>query len=400
MKPKSLLIIILSFIICLSCQKEIDTSNKNNWEVLEDTTGLANVTAGMIRLVAQFQDITQFNEYFQKNISVYKITYHTTYHDSDIIVSGLISFPENITEPAPVLIVQNGLFYESSRAPSRFSLPDNYIGYEFIASYGYIVFLPDLIGFGDSEDLIHPLYNYQYSASVVIDMIKAGREFIECMDIPSEDKYYLCGYSLGSYVSTAAQKGIEEVGSIDIDIMGNAVGAGGFNIYGVMKSLLENDSYDSPADISMVFMAYNESNQWDRPLSDFFKEGYAAVIPKLFTGDFSREEINILLPVEIDSLLNPDILIDLSSGTESQMTVAFTENSVHDWKPIAPIRIYHGKNDERIPYEDSWEAYQTMKANGAGNVKFFEIEGTDHFNAVFDFMGLVLPWFDSLRYDL
>lgn len=395
-----LLLTVLITLLLTYCSKEKSPDVVTEWKYLEDTIHLTDVSASLIRLAAELEGITEFNPYFRENISIHKITYHTTYKDSDIIVSGLISYPTSTTEPLPILLVQNGLFYESRRAPSNFAFPNNYLGYEFLSAYNYIVFLPDLIGFGESENLVHPLYHVGYSTSVVQDMIKAGNEFVKEKELLTTGDYFFVGYSLGAYISAATQKIIEETHEPEINIIANAIGAGGFNIKYLLDDMIDESTYPSPVDLVMVLYAYNITYDWNIPLENLFDKKYSTAIPKLYNGDFSRLEINSLLSTEIDSLLNPQLLESFRNGTENRFTPAFIENSIDDWAPLAPLRIYHSRTDERIPFSDSEKAYEKMRENGSTSVQFIEVTGEGHFDAIFDFVGRLLPWFDSLRYEI
>jgi hypothetical protein len=38
---------------------------------------------------------------------------------------------------------------------------------------------------------------------------------------------------------------------------------------------------------------------------------------------------------------------------------------VHDWKPLAPLRMYHGRDDQSVPYVVASKTLQAMLAQGA-----------------------------------
>ena len=40
-------------------------------------------------------------------------------------------------------------------------------------------------------------------------------------------------------------------------------------------------------------------------------------------------------------------------------------SNVHDWKPLLPVRLFHGRDDRTVPYKSSTVALATMLKNGA-----------------------------------
>ena len=50
-------------------------------------------------------------------------------------------------------------------------------------------------------------------------------------------------------------------------------------------------------------------------------------------------------------------------------TAGLAQNSsVHDWKPALPVRLFHGREDETVPYEIAVSALRAMRAQGAGDL--------------------------------
>jgi dipeptidyl aminopeptidase/acylaminoacyl peptidase len=64
------------------------------------------------------------------------------------------------------------------------------------------------------------------------------------------------------------------------------------------------------------------------------------------------------------------------------MTTAFRDNDIYDWKPKAPLALFHGTADDYVPYFNSEDAYKAMRARGATQVSLHPIEGGNHFTSV------------------
>ncbi|MBN2481697.1 MAG: hypothetical protein JXB19_08160 [Bacteroidales bacterium] len=361
------------------------------------SSSLGAVSLSTIRLTAQLAGYTQFNAYLKYSIELYKIVYRTTYKGQPVFASGIISFPSETNDSVPVIYVGNGLVFANEDAPSEFDLPDNYTGFEFIASIGYVALIPDMIGFGVSRDLLFPIHNYMHSAKTMIDFIYAGEEFIKARNMRVNKNRFMTGYSQGGYIAMATLKMIEELSLTDIEIDATALGAGGFNLVNLLHYAVEQNTYSAPSHLAMLFSSYNEIYEWNRPLTDFFQEPYAGRIPDLLNGAYNREEIDAQLAYSFDSLMNQDFLYDIQHNNEPALVQALAENSVDDWAPLGQLTIVHSVNDDRIPLFDSEETYNKMISNGSESVTLIPVETEGHINAAFSFVEIVLKLFETLQ---
>jgi len=364
---------------------------------LVEYTSLGTVSVNTIKLMLQLAGYDYLSHYMRYSIRIYKLVYHTTYKGQPVLASGIISYPLLTADSIPTMIVGNGLTFADRDAPSSFDLPDNFTGYEFIGSIGYLTLIPDMIGFGASKNIIFPIHNYQHSATTMIDFVYACEELAGELHIPANDKKYLAGYSQGGYIALSTLKMIEEKPVPDIKIEATAVGAGGFNLVKLLNHAIETNIYTAPSHIALLLSSYNNIYNWNRPLSDFFSEPFAGRIPELLNGEYDREQIDTYLTCKIDSLFNPVFLSDLNDNQETAVMNALQENSVDDWAPQGKLLIVHSINDDRLPISDSQEAYENMISKGAQQVSFMAIETPGHINAGVSFVEIVLNWFEEIK---
>jgi pimeloyl-ACP methyl ester carboxylesterase len=339
--------------------------------------------------------LNDFRAWMHYPFTIYRITYQTTFKEEKILASGLVCVPEGVEEAMPIVSAQHGTIFADKDAPSAFHFPGRMNEYALMASVGYITFIPDYIGFGASAEIVHPYYNYDYSSTAVIDMLKAGKEMLELYEINYEPKLFLVGYSEGGYVTMATHRQLEQGSALGLELVASAAGAGSYDLVGVMEKVLQIDSYQSPSLLCYVIHSYNVINDWGRPLLDFFQDPYFEEIPELFSGEFGKKFIDKHLTKEIEDLFSPTLLYDLMAKVDTQMLEGLYTNSIMEWKNQAPIRLFHSPNDQTIPIEDTEAFYQEMKASGS-DIEYFQVEGS-HPEAVYPMMQQVLPWFESLR---
>lgn len=382
-----------------ACKKEESPAATEETPVIENnyvsSKFIAIIPAASLRNLATVNGFPQFNNDLVYDISVYSLVYKTTYQGREIQASGLMCFPQNTPAPPPVLSAQHGTLFANKDAPSNFPLSFN--GPELFASAGYATFIPDYLGYGVSASILHPYYNEQYSALAVIDMIKAGKIFCKQQNIPVSDKLFLAGYSEGGYVTLAAQKEIEANPRHNLKLTAVAAGAGGYDLTAMIQDITTATAYDNPSYLAFLTQAYNTANNWNRPLNEIFQEPYATKIPALLNGSKTGSQVNAELPKAPSQLYTPAFFNGLAGNGEAQFRNALAANSLTDWAPQVPTRLYHGTADEVVPYTNSQITFNKLKANGAQNLTLHTIAGGTHGTTFQPMILELIPWFGSLR---
>lgn len=394
-------------VICLFACGGGGGSDSTNNKVLPITPGgylvegvsLGEVSASTLKLAAESAGYSQFSNYMKYTIKLYKIKYNTTYKGQPVVASGLISYPKGLSDSIPTMIVGNYQSYADKDTPSAFDFPNNFTFFAAIASAGYLTLIPDMLGFGETKDKVFPMRNYEHTANAMIDFIYASEEFVEAIKLGVNGKKFLTGYSEGGYIAMATLKMIEERPASGISIDKTAVGAGGYNLVNILKKEIINDTYDFPSDIAMLLYSYNSMYNWNRPLSDFFNKPYDSRIPILFSGEYNRQEINQQLTNTLANFLNNDFLTNLRDGSDPEPVLmnALSNNSVDNWTPKSLLSIIHGRNDEIIPFSDSEETYNKMRANGSTSVTLTPIDTGGHVDSGIKFIEIAVLWFNSLN---
>lgn len=351
---------------------------------------LVSVPKEMLRQLATEQGYGTYGSEIKYGVSIYKLIYTTTYQGSEIHASGLVCVPQQMATPAPVISAQHGTIFAYQDAPSNFQ---GMSGFELFASAGYIMLIPDYIGYGASESILHPYYDQKHSALAVVDMIKAAKAVYTKYEVPASDKLFLVGYSEGGYVTLAAQKEIETNPAHGLKVTAVAAGAGGYDLTEMLGNIKSGKPYTYPAYLAYVLQAYNTTNNWQRPLSDFFREPYASKLPGLFDGNKGGSAINRELTTDPQKLFSKQFYADLQhEQKELTLRQALQANSFHDWVPQSPTRLYHGTTDAIVPFSNSRQTYDMFLARGAGQLEFIPIEGKGHGSAFEPMLQSVVPW--------
>ena len=171
--------------------------------------------------------------------------------------------------------------------------------------------------------------------------------------------------------------------------------AGPYDLNLTAETVLQNKTYSVPGYIALFFLSYNSIYGWNR-INDIFAAPYSQTIPTLFDGSKNLSQINALLTTDLTKLFNPTFTNSFLSGKETDITAAFTSNSLLNWTPTAPTRLFHGDADELVPYQNSLEARDYFNSHGA-NINLVTISGGTHETSALPSITAALSWFGSLR---
>jgi len=301
----------------------------------------------------------------QYAVNTYKIEYVTVDSSNTLVkVSGLIAIPEKDT-PSPIISYQHATTFTNDEAPSSQVTPSEKSIEIALASLGYIVFSADYIGFGSSLGRDHPYLQKLPSAYVVNDMLKASKSWIDFSDIETNGQMFMTGYSQGGYVTMAALQEYQNNPQQGMGVVTAVMGAGPYNLSLALNELVE--------------------------------ENLGISIPRIdIPGDLADAVIKI-----IELAFIPD---DADVGYETDFLDHFLtddrQDDVHDWKPLVPITLFHGEDDETVPIISSESTLNTMLALGA-DVELIRCTAvpSGHKDCVPQYINLVVETFESLRND-
>ena len=310
-------------------------------------------------------------------IRVYKLTYTTRNTDGQLLTaSGALLLP--VTPQAlPLLSYQHGTISPDGeeRAPSYYSASSEvYSAMSVLASTGYLVSAPDYIGYGASKAVPHPYEHASSLASASLDMMRAAKEFCEKEKVALNKKNFLLGYSEGGYATMALHKLIEEKFPAEFAVTASAPGAGAYHKTAFANYILgSNQQLDFLSSYVWVLDTYNRVYNINRAPGYYFNQPWAT---ELQANPFSD------VPETSNELFTSTFRTSILNKADAPMAAAFRDNDIYDWQPKAPLALFHGTADDYVPYFNSEDAYNAMRARGATQVTLRPIQGGNHFTSV------------------
>jgi hypothetical protein len=224
--------------------------------VLLEASKIGSRTAQELKTLIQFSGRDIDPAIFKHDVNTYRITYKTTFKGDEITASGLIVLPFT-KESVGMVSVQHGTIVQQQEAPSA-QAPGSLdlIVYAAMASSGFITIVPDMIGFGASENIFHPYYVEEPIAKAIIDNVRAAENLAADNDISFNKKLFLVGYSEGGYATMAAHKAIEAQPLEGIDLVASFPAAGGYDIEAMQHYVFGLDQYPQPYYLAYVGRSY------------------------------------------------------------------------------------------------------------------------------------------------
>lgn len=347
--------------------------------------------------------VAPFAQLVRNDINVQKIIYTTPFQGKNINASGLVYMPSQAGN-YPVICFQNGTNTEHSKAPSVSAYSEVLFMLQSVASMGYMVVIPDYIGFGESQQLPHPYLHAESTTQSILSMLRAVNEYTEGENTaakPTRD-LFIFGYSQGGWATMLLQKEIETKHASEFNLVASVCASGPYSLEYMNEYILSQAEYPTPYFLASLINAYTAIKLVTNPLTDFIPEPYASQIPGLFDGMHSASSINAALTTRLNELLTPDYKNNYSlSAKFAAFKNALLANSVKvtDWQMATPTRLYHGEEDRIIPVGLSRKIMQDLKEAGTPDSKLqlITLPGVGHTDGVMPVGIQTILWFGEMN---
>ena len=268
--------------------------------------------------------------------------------------------PNNIYLVEHFTITSNDECPTSSKAKEQVSLGDN------------LVIMPDYIGYGYTRNRLHPYLNHEVCAQNSIDALYAGYKiFLENSDAKLEDDWglYVLGASQGGGNALAVHKYLDTHPWMAESwrFQYSYCCAGPYSPELTMRKYLEWGKMSYPCVIPLVVKSMLDSypnilGKWKE--EDFYSSKYCDIKQEvdrmLAEKELDADAINKKMKELIGTkeILIKDLVSEDMMNDNSEMAKAFFEclkkqDLTTGWTPKHLIKLYHGKSDDVVPYENA-----------------------------------------------
>ena len=329
-------------------------------------------------------------------VTAYSIEYYTKNINGElIIVSGLVAFPSPADGVYPVVQYHHATQFNDQDVPSNPDRSSEAIGcLAVFAGHGYITSLPDYIGQGKSK-VKHPYLHVKSEATSCADMLKAVNELCAELGVRNNSKLFILGLSQGGQATLAVQKYLETNNSEQpFNLTASTPIAGVYDVPKQWDFFFTNPPICVPL-AAHITMSYRYIYGFMDTLSELFLHPYDSQILSIDDGKHNAHEMDELLPKTMEGLFHPNFINEVNAKTHP-FYEAMKDNIIDNFAPITPTRLYIGKDDEIVPYSNSVDSCNKMKALGAVNIEVVDVgSGYSHAEAYVPSVIRAKFWFDT-----
>ncbi len=279
-------------------------------------------------------------------------TYQTiNEHGESVMASGAIFYPTN-KRAKNIVLVSHYTVAANYEAPTQTFPLEAYL-----ATKGYVVLMPDYLGYGATVERIHPyLQNYLTSINV-IDMLYSSYPFLAAREIQvAADSIILAGYSQGGVTSAFVQQVIETDDDYsDILLLSNYCGGGPYYPYVTYWVYRNKDVSDIPYAMPMTIAGMAIGRDSVLSLDFFFQDYLLEHFDEWFVSKkYNGQEINALMGTnKLSEMLKPQAFVD-SLETMQEFFAELHENGMAPgYVPRAPMYVFHSTRDNVVPFENA-----------------------------------------------
>jgi len=419
----TLLLFILFAVVLFSCDDFDDTPPITNptdstyFETYESITSYSLTDMNTLLTLASSlypelkELIEPIEEELASDVQLIRINYNTTFDGNNVVASGLVSIPKT-SGTYPIMSFQNGTNTLHSDAPSVSDytlLSEDNMSLKLLAmmaSTGFVVAIPDYLGFGESDDMFHPYLHKTSTVQSVLDMLRAVKEMLNeqkaisnLQEVTVNDDLYITGYSQGGWATSAIQEAINTIYSDEFTLKASASGGGPHNLVAFADSVFSEETYDQPYFLAYLFNSYEKLGM-TTPIDSIFQEPYAAKISSLFDGTKSGGEINEALTTNISELLTANFIANWNKGGVYESLYTMLEaNSNHGYATTTPTQLMHGTADTYVLPSLSENLYQEFVDSNVSDdlISLNLLDGLDHTGAVIPAELTAIKWFIELK---
>ena len=305
-------------------------------------------------------------------VAKYRVTYPMNYLGEVHQVTGALFVPVddsgNAIECAmPTHTYMHGTIFLREEAPS-YSGFEGELGY-LMATSGAVALMPDYLGLGGSEDVLHPYVHADSEAESGMALLAAVTALQSELGFGLNGEHFVSGYSQGGHASMAMARRMQEDADAGFPLAGAAPMSGPYDMSGTQLPMgMAQEQYSNPAYLAYTLLAWQQTyGNLYVDLGEIFQEPYASELPAMFDGETSGEMINEYLAGPTLDIVQPGALEGLMAE-DHPFFIAAQDNDLYQWVPESPLQMYYCTLDEQVFYDNALVAEAWMNDNGAEGV--------------------------------
>lgn len=340
---------------------------------LDESTRTAALTRTQIDTsIAQLPGLAQLiGAPSQCDVSQHKLVYESVdpKGESARASAGLL-VPSGCPGPYPVVLYHHGTTVLRAFTMSDPQNSEASLQAAMFAAQGYVVVMPDYLGYGESDLGYHPYLQAENTAEVSIDALRAGHEALRRLGVATSGSLFLTGYSQGGHSTMATHRAIERDHVGEFTVTASAPMSGPYAleqtfVAGISVQPGQGASVFAPFTITGYQKTYGDL--YSRP-EEVFQAPWVSGITDLLPGTLGFTELYTTgkLPVAISGPggLLTDSFVASFASPDNAFRKRLRDNDVFEWTPKAPVLLCAGSRDPVVTFQNVTTATAAFASRG------------------------------------
>ena len=331
--------------------------------------------------------------YVNHDLAIYTLIYNSVHQGEKLEISGLVFVPILANKTLDIIQNHHGTIIPgdeevpSAYAGGREGIEMSFVGAT-MASNGYIVSMPDYVGYGASVDREHPYTVHSELAEESIDMLLATRQLMEQLALDFSGNVFLTGWSEGGGAGLATHKLLQEQYEDQFTIVGSSMFAGPYDYFGFMQDVLVSRRDISDINLTIYSWAVYALNKsaLQREASTIWRHAVTNQIEALDLPSYKAGEV--FQDTFVEGLVNE---------LDQEWVATVKQNSlIQEWIPKGHVYLHSGTDDFIVPHYNAVNAHEYFQSVDA-NSTLYEYAGGDHYSPLYQYLTTTLDDFNSLH---
>ncbi len=393
-----LIAFVLTSVLCASCSNNDDAPAPPVYDYLiqADKATSTPVSAIVLKLAMNAQpDYQVYSTLPKVGVNLFRVSYRTPYQGNELKASGVFIVPEAPNPNMPTVVYTHGTIYRDEAPSINLSQAgfqkstELFLCTVFASAFNCVVLMPDYIGYGDSESIVHPYAHAESLGQASLDFVRAYQEYA---GDSFNKRLLIAGYSEGGYAAVALQKKIQETSHTGLTVDKTIAGSGPYDqVASALKILSTNEETNLHFISSYLWVFQMYKNNFG------YSKGYDAI--------FSPEDHTLLkaggydlayfAPEKLSIHTNPTQLFadgfrnGVTGGTDTELLKMLADNSLTEFAPADSLLFVSGGADTWVDPVNTRSACGKMYAKGC-KVWMYEVPGGDHYTTLPVFLAVLL----------
>ena len=331
-------------------------------------------------------------------IDMYRLRYRTIgTTGAPTTASGLIAVPRTRSTALNVVSYEHGTTVPKNEVATVDTTGYDAAAAAMFASAGYLTVAPDYLGLGSGPGT-HPYMDHAAEVTASLDLLRAARTFAQQHGIRLRPAVRVTGFSQGGTAAMALGQALQHRQLPGFGIAAVAPVSGPYDLQHdelpIALNTRQLDGTEVSFYIAYLTVAWSHVYPGAVPAHPFTSR-YTHLIPKVFDGKHSDNDIYAALPADVRTMITPQWLAMLEHPSGRLLQALRLNDRACSWAPRVPVHIWAAHGDRDVAFANSRTCQSDLAARGT-KAPITDVGNLDHNHSALVSFPQILRWFATI----